>query len=165
VEDDEDPAEGALVGGRRVGGVVLPLVRVEIDRVVHLSHRPDVDELPELGDRGVEGEEIRIAAAGCDRGRRDCLAPARSRGGAEVEQRNRTEHGQQAPERRAVALTLAPPEEGLVHGRLLAGELLEPVDVAGDPEQDLRAGGSRGRDDHESEGDDGGDPAHRVRAY
>ncbi len=37
------------------------LVRVEVDRVVHLGHRPEVDELAELADRLVQGEQVRVA--------------------------------------------------------------------------------------------------------
>ena len=166
VEQDEDPAERALVRGRRVGRVVLALVRVEVDRIVHLGHRPDVDELAELADRAVQREEVRIAAAGGDRRGCDRLALARRpRSGAQVEHRHRAEHRQQVVERRAVALPLTPAEKGLVHGRLLAGELLEVADVAGDPEQDLRPGSRRGRGDDQSQGDDGEGPAHRPGAY
>src|SRR4029079_9268571 len=95
-------------------------------------------------DRVVERHQVGVALALRDLLRRDHLlvvpdAAAR----AEMEHGDRAEQVEERCERRAVGLALAPAEERLVDGRLLARLALEPRDVSGDAEQEIRVRGLR----------------------
>ena len=77
VEDQVRAPERLPVRRRRMRwslrAAVAPRRRVETPRVVHLGHHPHVDPAAVSGDRLVERDEIRVAEASRDPGRRDRL--------------------------------------------------------------------------------------------
>ena len=141
VEDQVRAPERLLVCGRRVRrplrGAVQPRRRIEVPRVVHLRHHPHEDLAAVRGDRLVERDEIRIAAARRDPGRGDRLDAAAAPVGADVDHRDRLQAGEELGERRPPAAALPPAEEDVPHLGVLARLTLEPIGLSGDPEQRL----------------------------
>ena len=122
---------------RPLRAAVAPRRRVEIPRVVHLGHHPHVDLTAVGGDRLVERDEIRVAAAGRDPGRRHHLGAGAATVGADVDHRDRLQPGEELGERRSPAAALPPAEEELPHLRVLAGLALEAIGLARDPQERL----------------------------
>jgi hypothetical protein len=155
VEDHVDSRESCAVPGRRVRGVLRPAVRpvgrVDVGRIVHLGHRPDVDALTPGGDRRVERHQIGVALTGGDARRRDRLPPVAA-ARAEVDHRDRAERGKERRELRAVRISLSPADEGLDDLGLLTRLALEARGIPAHSEQQAGRGRgagptfSRGRD-------------------
>ena len=141
VEDQVRAPKRLLVGScavrRAFRGAVRLRRRVEVLRIVHLRHHPDVDRPAEGRDRLVQRDQVRIASPGGDLRRCDRLGARPALVGAEVDHRNRLQLGEEVGEGRAPRAALPPAEEDLADLRLLPGLTLEAIRPAGDPEQRL----------------------------